>query len=212
MFTAKLRVFAALIFLLSLTGSECAFVAWSGGSVSDDDEDEDNAGLIIVIRDGAFVDAPVEGLRYTSGVASGVTAADGGFHYESDSTVSFSIGDIVLGEAAHGAPVLTPFDLVPNGDIHTPAVINIVRLLLSLDATPGDTAITIPAAVQHEAVQSNAALSGVIEFLDFHDETAFVNAASQLVAVLTRNYPFTAVLVDAETARKHLQNTLDSLP
>lgn len=207
MFKAKLRVFAGLIFLLALTGSECAFVAWSGGSPSDkDDEDENNAGLIIVIRDGAFVDAPVEGLRFTSSVASGITAADGGFRYEDGSVVSFSIGDILLGETAPGAPVLTPFDLVPHGDINTPAVINIVRLLLSLDATPGDTAITIPAALHREAVQSNPALSGVIEFLDFDDETAFVNAASQLIAVLTRNYPFTAVLVDAETARDYLQN------
>lgn len=211
MFTAPLRVFAALIFLFSLTGSQCAFVAWSGGSSSDDDDD-DNAGLIIVIRDGFFVDAPVEGLHYTSGVLSGFTGAGGEFRYQSDSTVSFTIGDIVLGEATRGAAVITPFDLVPDSDIDTPAVINIARLLLSLDATPGDAAINIPEAVHHEAVQSNAALSGTIEFLDFHDDMAFVNAASQLIAVLTRNYPFTAVLADAETARDHLQNTLDSLP
>jgi len=40
------------------------------------------------------------------------------------------------------------------------------------------------------------------------DETAFVNSASQLVATLTADYPFTAVLIDAESARRHLLESL----
>jgi hypothetical protein len=208
MLTAPLRVLAALIFLLSLTGSQCVFVAFSGDRSSDDD----SSGLIVVIREGRFVDAPVEGLHYASGIVAGFTGADGEFRYQSDSSVSFSIGDLVLGQASRGAPVITPLDLVPGGGIDTPAVINIARLLLSLDATPGDASITIPPALHHEAVHSNARLSGVLEFIDFHDNAMFVNAASQLIAVLTRDYPFTAVLVDRETARDHLQNTVDNLP
>jgi hypothetical protein len=54
------------------------------------------------------------------------------------------------------------------------------------------------------------ALSSAIEFLDFSDATAFVNAASHLVAVLTRDYPFTAVLVDADNARAHMIRSIDS--
>jgi hypothetical protein len=73
---------------------------------------------------------------------------------------------------------------------------------------PGDDAITLPEQLRTVAVLANEALTASIEFLDFADETAFVNAASQLVAVLTAGYPFTAVLVDADSARLHLIESL----
>lgn len=57
------------------------------------------------------------------------------------------------------------------------------------------------------AVRDNPAVSTAIAFLDFADETAFSNAASQLVAVLTADYPFTASLVDGDTARARLLQT-----
>jgi hypothetical protein len=87
-------------------------------------------------------------------------------------------------------------------------VINIARLLQSLDALPGDRRITIPAQVRGLARRANSGLGASIEALDFADDTAFVNAASQLVATLTQAYGFTAMLVDADTARRHLQDSL----
>jgi hypothetical protein len=114
----------------------------------------------------------------------------------------------VLGEAAEGATVLTPVDLVPSGDIDTPAVINIARLLQSLDALPGDAKITLPHSLHATAQRNNETLSASIESLDFYDDGAFVNAASQIVAVLTASYPFTTTLVDSETARQHLLESL----
>jgi len=35
-----------------------------------------------------------------------------------------------------------------------------------------------------------------------------VNAAAELIAVLTAGYPFTAVLVDADSAQRHLTESL----
>ena len=61
------------------------------------------------------------------------------------------------------------------------------------------------------AVRSNESVSSAIEFLDFSDEASFVNNASQLVAVLTASYPFTAVLIDATQARLHLEASLAAL-
>jgi hypothetical protein len=110
-----------------------------------------------------------------------------------------------------GKAVITPLDLVANGAVDTPAVINIARLLQSLDSDPHDGVITIPAAVRAAAVRSNGALSPAIEFLDFYDEATFVNTASQLVAVLTSGYPFTAVLVDADQARTRMVRSLEQL-
>jgi hypothetical protein len=104
--------------------------------------------------------------------------------------------------------VITPLDLVPDGNIDSPAVINIARLLQSLDSTPGDELITIPAVLRAEALRSNGAVAASIQYLDFADETAFVNAATQLISTLTAYYPFTAVLVDRQSAQEHLARAL----
>jgi hypothetical protein len=157
-----------------------------------------------------LIDAPVEGVGYQSGSLVGITGSSGEFQYEVGSTIRFFIGDIALGRAVTGKSVITPLDLVVDGATDTPAVINIARLLQSLDSDPDDGIITIPAAVRAAATRSNVALSSAIEFLDFSDAAAFVNAASQLVAVLTRDYPFTAVLVDADNARTHMIRSIDS--
>ena len=196
-------LFLALPWLIG--GTECSFVATSGGSSSDN---EQRNGLVIVIQDGQLVDAPVEGVRFESGTLSGVTGPNGEFQFEDGATVAFFIGDIPLGGAVPGKALVTPLDLVPGGNIDTPAVINIARLLQSLDALPGDARITIPAQVRGLARRSNSGLSASIDALDFADDAAFVNAASQLVATLTQAYGFTAVLVDAATARQHLQHSL----
>jgi hypothetical protein len=90
-------------------------------------------------------------------------------------------------------------------------VINIARLLQSLDSVPGDGRISVPGNLQSVAVKSNDNVAASIRFLDFADETAFVNAASQLIATLTASYPFTAVLVDADSAREHLRQSVKRL-
>ena len=202
---------ALLIVLLAvpiLLGGNCAFFFSSGGSSDDED---DRKGLTIVASTGSFVDAPVQGLRYESGSLSGYTGSGGEFQYEEGGWVSFYIGDLPVGRAVAGQALLTPLDLVVDGELDTPAVINIARLLQSLDAVPGDGVITIPEAVQAAAVTSNELLASAIAYMDFADDPAFANAASQLLAVLTSDYPHTAVLVDADTAREHLARSLERL-
>ena len=115
-------LFLALPWLIG--GTECSFVATSGGSSSDN---EQRNGLVIVIQDRQLVDAPVEGVRFESGTLSGVTGPNGEFQFEDGATVAFFIGDIPLGGAVPGKALVTPLDLVPGGNIDTPAVINIAR-------------------------------------------------------------------------------------
>jgi hypothetical protein len=204
----KLSIVFALLAVFSLTGTECFFVARSGSSSSDGEEQD--SGLVVVIRDGRLVDAPVEGVEFRSGSLAGITGANGEFQYLAGEPVAFFIGDIALGVAVEGKPVITPLDLVPQGTLDTPAVINIARLLQSLDALPGDTRITIPAALREAAVRTSAEVGSAIRFLDFSDDARFTNAAAQLVATLTAGYPFTGVLVDAQSARTHLRDSLPS--
>lgn len=196
----RLRLILLLLALPFITASQCV-VLFSSNDSDDDDKDEDK---IIIASTGSFVDAPVQGMVYRSGSLSGITGPGGEFEYEPDEPVQFLIGDIRLGQPVNGKAVVTPLDLVPGGNIDTPSVLNIARLLQSLDAEPGDDLITLPARLNDEAVSSNSTLSAAIEFLDFNDEVAFANSASQLVAVLTADYPFTATLVDADTARAHM--------
>lgn len=200
----------------ALAGSQCVFVASSGNNdacISTVDKpcnSQKNTDPVVVVAvdNGQLIDAPVQGVRYESGSVSGITGDLGEFQYEAGNTIRFFIGDIALGESVKGKAVITPLDLVPNGTIDTPAVINIARLLQSLDSIPGDELITIPAVLRAEAVRSNEAVSASIQYLDFADETAFVNAATQLISALTAPYPFTAVLVDTQSAQKHLAHTL----
>ncbi len=203
----KLSILIAVIASLTLTGAECAFVAKSGTSTKDP-EDENRSTLVIVIGDGQLIDGPVQGVSYVSGSLSGITGSGGEFQYEVDNSIRFFIGDIALGEATPGKAIITPLDLVPGGTLETPAVINIARLLQSLDSVPGDGRISVPGNLRSAAVQSNENVAASIRFLDFADETAFANAASQLIATLTASYPFTAVLVDPDSAREHLSQSI----
>ena len=199
-----------------LAGGQCVFVASSGGNDSCKPSQTKSCGspdntapvIVVAVEDGQFIDAPVMGLRYESGSLSGTTGSHGEFRYESGSTIRFFIGDIPLGEAVRGKAVITPLDLIPNGTIDTVSVVNIARLLQSLDAEPGDNRITIPAALHSAAVLSNNEVAAAIQNIDYADDSAFVNSATQLVSTLTSSYPFTATLVDEQSAQIHLARQL----
>ena len=212
MTSRKFMLILSLVAIPLLGGSQCAFFFSSGGGSSDSEDKDERAGLVVIVSNGNFVDAPVEGVNYESGSLAGITGRNGEFQYEVGNSIRFFIGDINLGWAVKGKSLITPLDLVTDGTTATPAVINIARLLQSLDSDPADEVITIPDAVRAAAVHSNEGLSSAIEFLDFSDDPAFVNAASKLVAVLTRDYPFTAVLIDADTARDHMINSIGNQP
>jgi len=201
----KFMPFLTLLALPLVVGSSCAFFFSSGGGSNDrDDKDKDDDEIIVIANSGSFGEPLVQGVSYESGSLAGITDSNGAFEYETGKTVRFFIGEVALGEPVTGKSVITAQDLVADGEPDATAAINISRLLLSLDAEPGDDVITIPKAVQAAAVRSNEDLSSAIEFLDFSNESAFVNAASQLVAVLTQDYAHTATLVDADSAQERM--------
>ena len=199
-FYRRACLLVVLIAVPFLAGSQCAVFFSSGGGSDDRDKDDE----VIVVASGTFGTTPVAGIDYVSGSVSGVTGSDGGFEYEQGQPVQFSIGDIALGRAVAGKALITPAELVATGAMDTTAAINIERLLASLDAEPGDAAITVAPSARAKAVKTDSGVAAAIEYLDFADEDAFVNAASQLVTVLTADYGFTGVLVDAEAARRAL--------
>ena len=108
---------------------------------------------------------------------------------------SFHSGQQPVSESLRGVG----FDLFTQGP---PNISN------RMEGRRGDDRITIPAVVRDRALATNPALTGVIEHLDYADETRFVNAASQLLAVLSEGYPHTVMLVDAATALAHMRESL----
>ena len=64
---------------------------------------------------------------------SGITDGAGTFMYHEGESITFLVGDIMLGSAP-GNFIMTPIDLVPGAVDEThPTVTNICRLLQSLD-------------------------------------------------------------------------------
>jgi len=88
---------------------------------------------------GVFMDSLVGGINYSTPTFKGVTKADGVFQYKAGETVTFSIGELVLGSSV-GKPVVTPLDLVPGAKgASDQSVVNICVLLQTLDQD-GDAA------------------------------------------------------------------------
>ena len=103
------------------------------------------------IQEGVFVDSPVQGLHYETNTQSGTTDANGKFFYMEGETVTFSMGDLVLGEAL-AAPVMTPIDMVPDATDETnPTVTNMIRFMQTLDEDNNfDNGIFLPPYVMEE--------------------------------------------------------------
>ena len=205
----NIKIVFALAALWLLSGAQCAFVATSGSGSSDSDNNQ-RSNLVVIIRDGQLVDGPVEGVQFESGSLRGVTGPNGEFQFEEGEDIRFFIGDITLGQPALAKSLMSPVDLVPGGDLANVEVVNIARLLQSLDSIPGDERITIPGSIRSLASSSNPGIGSLLEHLDLADNDAFANSGSQLVATLTENYAFTATLIDATAARLHMQTSLEN--
>ena len=101
---------------------------------------------------GTFVDSPVINIGYRTATQNGNTNSQGEFRYLQGEMVTFFIGDLefppVLGDA-----IVTPLDMAGTDDVGDPMVVNIIRLLQSLDkdGIPSN-GITITQAAKDNAV------------------------------------------------------------
>ncbi|OQY53213.1 MAG: hypothetical protein B6245_23005, partial [Desulfobacteraceae bacterium 4572_88] len=152
-------------------------------------------------KKGRFLDSAVEGITYESGDRSGTTDEDGTFEYDEGETVTFSVGDILLGEA-DGEAIVTPVDLVDDATDETnPAVTNITRFLLTLDSDEDPSnGISVPDTVRNAAVGISINFKVSI--------SAFENDPS--VQGFLANVGIT-ILVSVEIAQNHLGSTLDDI-
>ncbi len=149
---------------------------------------------------GVFLDAPVSNLGYSTATLNGTTNANGEFQYRSGEMITFSIGNIVF-PAVPVDSVITPFDLAGSTSLTDNKVINILRLLQSLDADGNATnGIEIPAAAITSASQ-----------LDFSVAPEVFAAAASVKALLQAAGGVNKELISTDQAVTHFQNTLNGI-
>ncbi|MBT8069137.1 MAG: hypothetical protein KJO80_01780 [Gammaproteobacteria bacterium] len=96
---------------------------------------------------GQFIDSPVVGIGYHGPTQHGITKSGdvgggGGFLFFPDEIIEFSLDEIVLGTAV-AAKKVSPLDLFHNADINDPRVIDVARILQTLDSNRSDGKITL---------------------------------------------------------------------
>ncbi len=82
---------------------------------------------------GHFIDSPVGGLGISSDTINCKTDESGGFDYFPGERVQLSVGETHIGSAL-AAHKISPLDIFESADTDDPRVINMARLLQSLDA------------------------------------------------------------------------------
>jgi len=147
----------------------------------------------LVTETGTFVDAPVEGLGYSTPTMSGYTDSQGQFQYKTGEMVTFNIGNLVLGTTV-GGKLITPLTLTGESNLSNISVkaTNIARLLQSLDVnTTNLGSIEIPTAL-HDLNVSN---------INLENETDLNTVLTIAQTITTSPY----VLKDSISARDEMK-------
>lgn len=170
-----------------------------GGGSSDDDD----------VRSGTFVDSPVAGLNYQGSQTGASTTSDSGtFNYRSGETLTFAIGDLVLGSAA-GAEMLTPLDMVSGAaGADDQRVLNQLILLQSLDADGNlNNGIQLTEQIRDEV----SLVAGTIEFdqapANFRTAIAGLIADLEAAEAFSDTDPRARSVADAADALEHFQRS-----
>lgn len=144
---------------------------------------------------GIFIDSAVIGIGYRTETQSGVTDEEGNYNYLEGETVTFFIGDLTF-PATPASGVVTPFNIAASESVDDNQVVNIARLLQTLDQD-GDTSngitITDTAIATAEPVDFNLSTD---EFADDPAVKTTIENGGQDTAVTD--------LVDADDAVDHL--------
>ncbi|MBM0103295.1 hypothetical protein JM946_01000 [Steroidobacter sp. S1-65] len=150
---------------------------------------------------GVFVDAPVAGLSYTtSSNVTGVTDAEGRYNYNVGDTVTFALGNLVIGSVpAQGivTPMTVANALVANtGNNAATVAENLLMLLQSLDANgdPSD-GITFTQEIRNAVAANSIDLTAA--------DTAFEATLSTFVANVSSTAGVTLTPVTRTDARDH---------
>lgn len=172
----------------------------SSDSGSDAGGGDNTGGGGATVETGVFVDSAVGNISYTTETQSGTTNDAGEFSYVAGESVTFSIGELEF-PATEAAELVTPVDVLNASATDDDALVNMVRLLLSLDADQDpDNGISIPTAAADVATANIDIFVSTEEFANNTDVQDLVQNGGQDVAV--------DALVSTDVAVSHLEATL----
>jgi hypothetical protein len=152
---------------------------------------------------GVFLDSAVANVNYQTDTLTGTTNEQGEFTYVEGESVTFSIGEVVF-PLIPAASVITPLELAESKDITEPSVVNMTRLLQSLDKD-GDPSNGIEI--------TDTAKSSATAFLNFNLPVVdFASSADVLLLLADAGQDeIVSELVNIHDAIVHLEETLIEL-
>jgi len=153
---------------------------------------------------GTFIDSPVINIGYRTETLEGITNELGEYEYLTDETVTFFIGDLDL-PTVNAKDVLTPLDLSKTNTVNDSKVVNITRLLQTLDQdgdpSNGLTITDTAKSTAYTAVEIDFTLSEI----DFQN----LSEVDTLIRDSGLNNPVTE-LVKTTDAISHFQKELNN--
>ena len=200
----RLVILFALLAPLTLTGGFQCFYSDNADSDIDRIVIGNGGQLTVIVSSRKQRQTPIEGLDVAFSTSVSQTDSNGRVTVPGRSNSDFYIGDIFLGSTTIRDGRVSIEQIVGMEADSSAIPVNVLRLLLSLDRFRSDNRLTIPAAVRRSASLTNPQVAVYIEALDFGDTPAFENAAINLVALLTADYPFTTELVGIAAAQDEL--------
>ncbi|BBO92192.1 choice-of-anchor O protein [Desulfosarcina ovata] len=156
-------------------------------------------------KTGHFIDSPVAGLSVQTPTYEGLTDVDGAFDYFPGEEVEIAIGSVELGYGVADHKT-SPLDLYPLADTDDPRVINMARLLQSLDAD----------ASPKSGISITPEIAGCLEaqgvpYPDFaYDEQIETLIQGTIDCAASLETPVALLAVSAEDAQAHLEETVNN--
>jgi len=151
---------------------------------------------------GRFLDSAVGNIGYVTETHIGTTNTAGEFSYEAGETVTFEIGGLALPTTDAGA-IITPLDIAGTDDTANNVVVNIIRLLQTMD-TDGDPS---------NGIMLSDTAASITTQLDFDVPVEDFASTSDLLEVISAGGQdvVPSSLVDADAAIAHLASTLEEV-
>jgi hypothetical protein len=155
---------------------------------------------------GQFLDSAVVGLYYETETQSGTTDSQGNFQYLAGETISFYVGNVLVGQTT-AQEIVTPLNLVSGAVDETNAqVTNIIRFLQSLDDN-NDPSDNISIILQARDLNFTV----TINFAQAIDAFASDSDVADAIAAVNEAAGSSLALVSATAAQEHFRATLVSL-
>ncbi|GAW94962.1 MULTISPECIES: DM13 domain-containing protein [Colwellia] len=188
--TVKLLLTAILALLLTACGSD--------DKIAEVANNLNPPPSAVTTYTGIFLDSAVTGLNYKTISQSGQTNELGEFNFQDNEMITFSIGDIEL-PTTLARLYLTPLELFQTTDINQIEVINLLRLLQSLDSD-GDSSNGIEITASAHQLATNL----IIDF-------SASDFAQQVAELVSQSGGVYQTLIPASMAIEHFQLTLNQI-